>query len=290
MHGLSARRSVFLALLGFVLLVGAATAKEIDSRGSYSGFFQSTQHPGLWGSMRFAITEVRNHRFMGSVVMLIGGAVEVPFPVDGTVSTSGEFTGNGSSPAGKVQFHGQIMFFDGGAAVADATYFLMPGGADPPEPDRGTATLVRQFVVGPDQPASPNANGIWNGVATSALDGSQSLFHLDVVQACSNNRPGTAFLGTEVIDPNSDHPLTFYFQGSINSDGRFVVVGWSFSNDRFIVTGSYTPPPDPDKPATARADYLLMFGNGFTDRGTFGMAQQLSPPDPCRIIGDIGGQ
>ncbi|HYS54281.1 MAG TPA: hypothetical protein VER58_11020 [Thermoanaerobaculia bacterium] len=276
MHGARAARTV--ALLGF-FVVFSASAREIDSRGTYNGFFQSRQHPGLWGLMTFKIGDVNNHRAMGMVTMLIGGAVEVPFPVDLTVSTSGEFTGNGRGPGGKVQFHGQIMFLDGGAAVADATYFLMPSEVQPPEPDRGTATVIRNFVVGPDRQL-PLIGGIWDGLATSSIDGSQSTFHLDVTQTCTEGRPGTMFFGKEVIDPN----MPFIFQGSINGDGRFVVAGWSFTNDRFIVIGSYQQPPDPGKPATAMANYTLMFGNGFTDRGTFDMMQRGIPPDPCKPI------
>src|SRR5437870_2591608 len=235
MHGSRVTRTVSLVLLAFFLVVIPATAREIDSRGTYNGFFQSTQHSGLWGLMQFVITDVKNHRFTGMVTMLIGGGVGVPFPVDGTVSTSGEFTGNGRGMGGKVQFHGQIMFLPGGAAVADASYFLMPSGVEPPEPDRGTATLVRDFV--PDNPP-PLVGGHWDGVATSSIDGSQTTFHLDVRQTCMDGRPGTEFAGREIIDPE----MPFIFQGTVNGDGRFVTIGWSFTNDRFIVIGSYQPP------------------------------------------------
>jgi hypothetical protein len=164
--------------------------------------------------------------------------------------------------------------------VADATYMLVPAVQSPlQDHDHGTATLIRDFVVGPDQPL-PLVGGHWDGVGVSSVDGSRSTFHLDIRQMCADNRPGTEFVGKEIIDPE----MPFYFQGTVNGDGRFLVIGWSFTNDRFIVSGNYHP-PDPGKPATATADYTLMFGNGFTDRGTFSMMQQLIPPDPCRIIG-----
>ena len=66
-------------------------------------------------------------------------------------------------------------------------------------------------------------------------------------------------------------------------DGRFAVIGRDLMNNRFVVIGSYVPPPDPDKPAMATASYTLYFSNGFTDRGMFSMGQQLHPPGPCRL-------
>ena len=283
-------RSAFVAVFGLLLILSIAPlqGREIDSSGQYRGFFQSTANAGQWGAMEFVIDSVRNHRFGGNVVMIIGPSdIRVPFAVDGTVSESGEFTGNGKGPGGMVVFHGQITFLDGGAAIADANYlFRNPGPTQ--SGDRGTATLLRDFAIGRFDPPAPIVNGQWTGLASSNVDGSQSNFILDVTQSCAEtkgNLPGPSFVGTEVIGPGTDHPLRFYFRGSVNGDGRFAVIGWDLSNDRFVVTGGYSAPPEPDQPATAVADYTLYFGNGFTDRGTFSMGQQLVPPDPCKIKG-----
>jgi hypothetical protein len=281
MHGSRVTRTVSLALLFSLLAISPTFAKEIDSRGTYNGFFQSTQNRGLWGFMTFDIGEVRNHRFMGMVTMLVNGQTKLPFSADGTVSTSGEFTGNGSGPGGRVQFHGQIEFLDGGAAIADATYFFMPMGSNPPMPDRGTATLIRDFVVGPDQPV-PIVGGSWDGVATSSINGSQLPFHLDATQKCNGEVPGTEFFGKEFVDPR----MPFFFLGSINGDGRLISAAWSFTNDRVIITGQENPPPIGDAvgAATVTAQYVIFFGDGSVDRGTVAMGQVGIPPDPCRII------
>ena len=275
---------VILLLSGILSSVHAA--QEIDSSGKYFGFFQGS---GRWGLMEFVIEKVRNHRFQGSAAMIVGpDKIRVPFVIEGTVSQSGELTGLGRGPAGIAEFHGQITFFDGGAAIADATYRLT---SPPPEPDlgtrpagladRGTATLLRNFIVGPDAPP-PSVAGLWTGMSTSAVDKSTSTFTLDVRQECVTSSqeptPGTGFSGHEVIDIESKNPLEFDFLGSVSSDARFAVIGWDLTNDRFIVTGTYYP-PDPGKGATAAAQYTLIFGNGFTDRGTFSMAQQ-PPPEP----------
>ena len=279
MHGSRVTRTVSLVLLYLVCSFTPAFAKEIDSRGTYNGFFQSTQHPGLWGGMTFVIPDVKNHRFMGVVTMLLNGGVSVPFSVDGTVSTSGEFTGNGDGPGGRVQFHGEIEFIDGGAAIADATYFFMPVGVSPRDPDRGTATLARDFNVGSGQTV-PIVGGTWDGVATSSINGNQLPFHLDSTQKCSGEIPGTQFFGKEFVDPR----MPFFFLGSINGDGRLISIAWSFTNDRVIIVGQENPPPSGDAvgAATVTAHYVIFFGDGSVDQGTVAMSQTEVIPPPCR--------
>jgi hypothetical protein len=282
MHRILVRVGVSLVALGLLLTVGARRADagaSVDPSGIYHGFFQSSVTPGRWGLLEFAISETRNRRWTGMVTMLIGGAVRVPFSVDGTLSASGEFTGVGKSPAGMVQFHGQFMFLEGGAALADATYQFHPaniGGVPPPDADRGTSQLLRDFIVGPDAP--PNVNGQWDGTFQSAGTGGSGFFMLDVKQGCDARtvgdaapRPSVSFVGTEIINGNQDDP--FFFRGSINGPGSFAVIGWSLMNERFVVIGTAHYPPDPGKPGTATANYVFVDAAGMTDRGTFDMSQ-----------------
>lgn len=297
------RRVAILAILSFFLVVGGAQPARAlvmptDVRGMYHGFFQSLETRGLWGNLEFSINEMHNRRWTGMVTMIFptgASPIELPFVVEGTIAASGEFTGVGKSPAGMVQFHGQISLLQDGAAIADATYhFYPPGPSTPGEvqpgpPDRGTATLLRDFV---DVSDVPNVSGDWNGCYASFGDGGNGSFHLDVRQGSDTAgdtapTPGS-FFGQEVIDGNVLNP--FYFRGSINGDGMFAVIGWDQMADHFIVTGDYTPPPDPDHPASAEGLYALMFANGMTDRGRlFDWTQQSIPP-PCRAVGDVSGQ
>src|SRR5438477_448094 len=127
------------------------------------------------------------------------------------------------------------------AAIADATYFFMPGGSNPPMPDRGTATLLRDFNVGSGQTV-PIVGGSWDGVATSSINGSPLPFHLDAAQKCNGEIPGTEFSGKEFVDPRAP----FFFQGSINGDGRLISAAWNFTNDRVIIVGQENPAPTGD--------------------------------------------
>lgn len=282
MHGSRVTCTVSLALLFSLLAVSPTfAAKEIDSSGKYNGFFQSTANRGLWGFMTFEIGPPRNHRFTGALTMLVNGQTALPFTADGTVSTSGEFTGNGTGPGGRVQFHGQIEFLDGGAAIADSTYFFMPMGSNPPMPDRGTATLIRDFNVGPGETV-PIVGGSWDGVATSSINGNQLPFHLDATQTCNGEVPGTEFFGKEFVDPG----MPFFFLGSINGDGRLISAAWSFTNDRVIIVGQETPPPTGDAVGSAMvaAHYTIFFGDGSVDKGTVAMSQSEVQPGPCRPV------
>jgi hypothetical protein len=313
---------LFVLLAAAGRLEAATNPGPPDSpQGIYHGFFQSSTTPGSWGLVEFAITEVRNRRWTGMVTMIFpAGASEVrlPFSVDGTLAANdasgvGETNGNDGllslggmnfNGVGRglgcsfVEFHGRINFFRGGAAFADSKYLFVPPspvapvGEPCPEPgagspDRGSSTLLRDFRVDPDMPP-PNVGGHWDGTYSSAGAGGNGIFTLEVRQSCAaadvigDVAPtlSPSFLGTEIIDGNVDNP--FFFRGSIGAGNMFAVIAWSPRGDRFVVTGGYVAPPDPDRPATATGNYALLFADGTLDRGGLTFVQQLAPPDPCR--------
>jgi hypothetical protein len=300
------RASWFVVAFACALLSGdtlrAGPLDPASVGGSYHGFFQSQSTTGLWGYLNFAIDgdSIRNRRWTGTVTMILpAGAspIVLPFPVDGTISASGEFTGNGRSPAGSVLFHGQIMLLQGGAAIVDSTYKFCASPPDPntpPDPcDQGTSNLIRNFVS--DEPA-PNLNGRWDGLYSSFGRGGNGTFMLDVKQCAVPPSPGVElapalshdFAGTEVIDGNRDEP--YFFIGNFGPDNMFVVAGWSATGDHFFVTGNYSP-PDPNKNmASADGLYALTMANGITDRGELHdwVQTTMLPPDPCVPIQSAG--
>jgi hypothetical protein len=323
---IAVRSTCVLAVL--VVLVGstprpAEAGIGTSPSGVYHGFFQSRVTPGLWGLVEFVITDVHNRRWTGVVTMIIpagSSQVRLPFVVDGTIASddnlaqdagtfdqelghdlglghgAATFNGVGQGFASSfVEIHGRIDFLDGGAALTDARYRFRPpdapGAASPAEPDEGTSTLLRGFVVDPDMPP-PNVSGNWDGVYTSDAGGGNGTFALDVTQSCEVPPPttdslptlGQGFTGIETIDGNAGNP--YYFFGHTSGSHHLVVAGWNPTGDRFLVTGNYNPPPDPDKRASGTASYLLLLANGTSDHGKLTFVQQLLPPDPCRQINE----
>lgn len=309
MQRMSLRRgTLFVIVLGLLLATGTtrqvhAIVAGSDVRGMYHGFFQSLSVAGRWGYLTFDITEIRNRRWDGAVTMIIptgASPIELPFAVVGTISASGEFSGKGDSPAGTVNFHGQIMLIQGGAAIADGTYRFCPAGSPdlPPGPcDQGTSTLLRNFIGDPNI-MPPNLNGRWDGSFASFGRGGQGTFMLDVHQCgafigeiTGDVAPELSpnFIGTEIIDGNENNP--FFFLGNIGSDNMFAVIGWNAMGDHFVVTGDYTPPNPIMPTASAEGLYALTMANGMTDRGRlfdWTQTRQL-PPDPCQPVGVTGG-
>jgi len=317
------RSTRVLALLAILLPRPAEAGIGTSPSGVYHGFFQSHVTPGLWGLVEFAITDVHNRRWTGVVTMIIpAGAsdVRLPFVVDGTIAADDKtaqdegtfdhelghdlglghgaatFNGVGHGFANSfVEIHGRIDFLDGGAALVDARYRFRPpdnpGAVEPPEPDNGTSTLLRGFTADPDMPL--NVSGNWNGTYASSGAGGNGVFALQIRQSCevpptdTDLAPtlGQGFTGTVIIDGIEEN-IYYFFGHTSNSHHLIVAAGWNLRGDRFLVTGGYTSPPDPDRPATATASYLLLFADGTSDHGNLNVVQQLLPPDPCRQIPD----
>lgn len=235
--------------LGAAILVpaGAAAGPHVhDMRGLWLGFLQAGDDPVEL--IRTEITAQENRRFTGQTDA--GG----PHVIDGTVSASGNVNYQGRGADSRIVGQAGLVDFGGGASVLHGTHVVQADG-------RFVVPCVlelRAFETSPPDRVVPDPAGRY--VGTVGGEGVSGEIDFVLQEPPDPIRP-TSFGGTmEITIDGETHQ--FALIGTINGDGRVILIGHKATAGHSILDAVLTSPPDPVQPATLNGAIEVEFPDG----------------------------